>query len=61
MNRQDKRDEARKIASVVNKAKKDMAVWLAEQTLEPTESELLAWKAGYLAGLNRVNNSGDQK
>jgi hypothetical protein len=53
MNRQDKRNEARKIASVVNKAKKDMAVWLAEQTLEPTESELLAWKAGYLAGLNR--------
>ena len=53
MNRQNKRDEARKIASLVNKAKKDMAVWLAEQTLEPTEAELLAWKAGYLSGLNR--------
>jgi uncharacterized membrane protein YkvA (DUF1232 family) len=56
MNRQDKRNEARKIASVINKAKKDMAVWLAEQTLEPTEAELIAWKAGYLAGLNRGSN-----
>lgn len=56
MNRQDKRNEARKIASLVNKAKKDMAIWLAEQTLEPTEAELIAWKAGYLAGLNRGSN-----
>ena len=54
MNRKDKRDETRKIASVVRKAKEDMAVWLATQTLEPTESELIAWKAGYLAGMNRM-------
>lgn len=55
MNRQEKRNETRKIASVVKKAKEDMAVWLAMQTLEPTESELLAWKAGYLAGMNRMS------
>lgn len=59
MNRQQKRDEARKIVSVVNKAKKDMAIWLAEQIVEPTESELMAWKAGYLSGLNR--GSGEKK
>jgi hypothetical protein len=56
MNRQDKRKDARKLVSIVNKAKKDMAIWLATQTLEPTEAELIAWKAGYLAGMNRANN-----
>ena len=55
MNRQQKRNETRKIASVVKKAKEDMAIWLATQTLEPTEAELLAWKAGYLAGMNRMS------
>lgn len=53
MNRQDKREIKRKLESLANKAKQDMLKWAMEQDHEPTEAEGKAWKAGYLAGINR--------
>mgnify|MGYP006273676933 CR=1 FL=1 len=34
----------------------DMSDWLVEKGGKVTELEVLAWKAGYLAGMNRAFN-----
>jgi hypothetical protein len=55
MDRQNKRKTQRALEAIARKAKVDMAEWL-DAAGDVTASELNAWKAGYIAGINRVNN-----
>ncbi len=57
MNRQEKRETQRKLSSLANKAKQDMLKWAMELEHDPTEEEGKAWKAGYIAGINRNSQS----
>lgn len=52
-NRQQKRKTERMLVSIANKAKKDMGAWLDTLKHEPTVEQMEAWKAGYIAGINR--------
>lgn len=58
MNRYELRKNKKQAENILNKAKKDMQTYLLEysKTTEgiPTEWELKAWQAGYIAGLNRA-------
>ena len=55
MNREDKRKAQRIIRNVAEKAKKDMVEWLSTLDHDPTPFEMAAYKAGYLAGMNRFD------
>jgi hypothetical protein len=57
MNRYEKRKTKRMLDNVAIKAKKDMGIWLDALASNPTVEEMKAWKAGYIAGINRVNAS----
>ncbi len=57
MSRQLRRDNERILNTVKKKAVKDMATWLETLKHETTPNEILAFKAGYLAGLNRGQNN----
>ena len=60
MNRQVRRDNDRIINTVKKKAVKDMSDWVETVKHNITPNEILAFKAGYIAGLNRgANNKGD--
>ena len=52
-NRKDRRKAERMLLAIANKAKKDMSDWLDTLTEEPTVEQMQAWKAGYIAGINR--------
>lgn len=56
MSREQKRKLQREIKLIVADAKQDMADWLANFPAGVTESEAMAWQAGYIAGINRMNN-----
>lgn len=58
MNRQDKRKAERELTKIIKYAKIDMENWLMSLLVEPTPEELAAFKAGYIAGINR--NSKDK-
>lgn len=51
--RQTKRKQDRMVAKVVKHAKVDMENWLSTLQHNPTTEEALAFKAGYIAGINR--------
>ena len=53
INRQQKRKQAAEIASIIHKAKADMQKWVSDLPVVPTESEIKAFQAGYIAGINR--------
>lgn len=53
MARENKRENARMIRSIANKAKSAMVDWIVKLGYTPTEGELRAWQAGYIAGLNQ--------
>ena len=53
MNRQVRRDNDRIINTVKKKAVKDMNHWVETVKHNITPNEILAFKAGYIAGLNR--------
>lgn len=59
MNRAEKRKEERALKTIVDKAKEDMADFIAEWPKVPTEIELMIWQRGYLAGINRMENEKD--
>jgi hypothetical protein len=59
MNRQNKRDNERILNTMKKKAIKDMLDWLEQINHHPTPDEILAFKAGYLAGFNRGANNKD--
>jgi hypothetical protein len=56
MSRQYKREAVKEIRSIVNKAKTAMYKWIIDLGYEPTDGEVKAWQAGYLAGLNHKDN-----
>jgi hypothetical protein len=55
-NRQDKRKAQREIENIVSKAKVDMNKWILSLPSSVTEGEVIAWQAGYIAGVNRMAN-----
>lgn len=57
MNRQVRRDNDRIINTVKKKAVKDMNDWVETVKHNITPNEILAFKAGYIAGLNRGSNN----
>lgn len=54
MSRYEKRKAMRQAATIVTNAKKDMISWIETLEYIPTESEMKAWQAGYLSGINRL-------
>ena len=60
MDRKTKKENERLLSSVKRKAKKDMENWIVTLTELPSEGEVKAFQAGYIAGINRgANNKGD--
>lgn len=57
MSREEKRKLQRDIDLIVSNAKQDMADWVLKLPYAVTESEAMAWQAGYIAGINRVRQS----
>jgi hypothetical protein len=55
-NRQDKRKAQRQIENIVAKAKVDMNNWILSLPSSVTEGQVIAWQAGYIAGVNRMAN-----
>jgi hypothetical protein len=55
-NRPAKRNNTRILNKVISNGKKDMQSYI-ESTGEITIEQLNAWKAGYVAGINRANSS----
>lgn len=52
MPRQNKREVSREIKGIARKAKESMYKWIMLLDREPSEYEVTAWQAGYIAGLN---------
>ena len=52
MAREHKRQAIKEIKSIVSKAKSAMYSWIVDLGYEPTDGEVKAWQAGYLAGLS---------
>jgi hypothetical protein len=59
-NRTDKRRIEKQLQALAKKAKQDMATWAAGASQVPTREEMLAWQAGYLAGINRLANEKEE-
>jgi hypothetical protein len=59
MNRTEKRKLDRQKAAIVKKAKQDMQEFVDSLNRMPTEQEILAWQAGYVSGMNRINEVED--
>jgi hypothetical protein len=57
MARQNKREDARMIRSILNKAKSAMVDWIVKLGYTPTDEELRAWQSGYIAGLNQKESN----
>ena len=54
--REAKRQAVREIRSIVTKAKSAMYKWVLDLGYEPTDGEVKAWQAGYLAGLSHKDD-----
>lgn len=50
-----KRKISKDVAAIAKKAKKAMASWVASLSELPSEKEVRAWQAGYIAGINQHN------
>jgi hypothetical protein len=53
MSRAERREIKKVLDRLQNKAKEDMLKWAMSLEQEPSKAEGEAWKAGYIAGLNR--------
>lgn len=53
MSRSERREIKKVLDRLQNKAKEDMLKWAMSLEHEPTPEEGKAWKAGYIAGINR--------
>jgi hypothetical protein len=51
--RQQRRKQDAQLAAIVRKAKIDMEKWISTLPTMPTEVEIKAFQAGYIAGINR--------
>lgn len=57
MDRKARRDNKKVLDTVKRKAKQDMAEWIMEIDRMPAESEIIAFQAGYISGMNRGANN----
>jgi hypothetical protein len=55
--RRQKRILDKEAAAVTRKAKVDMKRYVSELSELPSEKEIRAWQAGYVAGINRGANN----
>lgn len=55
-NRYQKRKQDAELAAIVRKAKIDMQKWISTLSTLPSEIEIKAFQAGYIAGVNRGSN-----
>jgi hypothetical protein len=53
MDRKTRRDNERILNSVKKKATRDTENWIMSLSSPPTKAEVLAFQAGYIAGMNR--------
>ena len=53
MSRLEKRKITRDISILVKKAKIDMETYISSLGYTPSDFEVKAWQAGYIAGINR--------
>ena len=53
MSRAERRAVQKALTKLQNKAKEDMLKWAMSLNHEPSQAEGEAWKAGYIAGVNR--------
>ncbi len=54
--RQEKRKQDAELAAIIRKAKIDMEKWISGLSTVPSEVEIKAFQAGYIAGINRGSN-----
>jgi uncharacterized protein YecA (UPF0149 family) len=57
MSRTERRKIERETAAVIRKAKADMQGWVDNLKEMPSQTEVRAWQAGYIAGLNRSDTN----
>lgn len=57
MSRHEDRKLSKEAASIKKKAKIDMQRYVSSLSELPSEKEIRAWQAGYIAGLNRGANN----
>jgi hypothetical protein len=55
-NRYQKRKQDAELAAIIRKAKIDMEKWISGLPAVPSEIEIKAFQAGYIAGINRGSN-----
>jgi hypothetical protein len=56
MDRKTRRTNERIMSTIKKKAVKDTEDWILSLSSPPTRAELLAFQAGYIAGMNRGNS-----
>lgn len=44
-------------SAIIRKAKKDMMSWIGVLGYSPSDLEVRAWQAGYIAGINRATGA----
>lgn len=57
MSRYQERKISKETASITRKAKIDMQKYISSLSELPSEKEMRAWQAGYIAGINRGANN----
>ena len=57
MDRKTRRDNERIINTIKKKATKDTENWILSLSSAPTKNEVIAFQAGYIAGMNRGTNN----
>lgn len=53
------RKVSKEISAIARKAKQEMTKWLGNLSETPTEKEIRAWQAGYIAGINVASRESD--
>jgi hypothetical protein len=53
MSRMQKRKVSKDVAAIARKAKQAMTKWVSSLSELPSEKEIRAWQAGYIAGINQ--------
>ncbi len=56
-NRYQKRKRTAELAAIIRKAKADMQKWISSLSELPSQEEIKAFQAGYIAGINRGSNA----
>jgi hypothetical protein len=51
--RYQKRKQTAELSAIIRKAKTDMERWMSTLSTLPSEAEIKAFQAGYIAGINR--------